>query len=554
MLRKIPIGSLSLRIGLTLLLLLLVILAAGARAWVCDDAYITFRTIDNFAHGLGLRWNPAERVQAYTHPLWMALMVGARTATGEFFFSSIALSLALSAAALVVFLRRIAGSADLAGLGLTALLFSRAFLDYSTSGLENPLVHLLLALFLATWLRPTPASDGRTFRLVLLASLIATTRLDLLILLAPALLAIVLSRPSPRRLAAVGLGLLPLVAWESFSLLYYGFLFPNSAYAKLETGLPRLDLLRHGLEYFANSLRLDPTTLLTIGAGVAAAFHGREGRNRALSAGIVLYLLYTVIIGGDFMSGRFLTAPLVAAVALLARSALTPRLAWGCALALAAVALTMQASPLGWSARPRAGLSHPALDAYGIADERAVYEEGASLRRAAAGRPWPNPSSFRQAGEIRSEWGQYTWIPELKGLGIVDAEETWPLPPPGPGEPPLRPVIVRGAVGFLGYYLGPEIHVLDYLALGDPLLSHLPAMPRDPSMAVLYPRLADRPYRIGHFVRKVPAGYFETLVTGRNRIRDPVLATYYDRIALVTRGPLWDRRRLIEIWRLNTGR
>src|SRR6266446_4115614 len=214
MLRKIPIGSLSLRIGLTLLLLLLVILAAGARAWVCDDAYITFRTIDNFARGLGLRWNPAERVQAYTHPLWMALMVGARTATGELFFSSIALSLALSAAALVVFLRRIAGSADLAGLGLTALLFSRAFLDYSTSGLENPLVHLLLALFLATWLRPTPASDGRTFRLVLLASLIATTRLDLLILLAPALLAIVLSRPSPRRLAAVGLGLLPLVAWE----------------------------------------------------------------------------------------------------------------------------------------------------------------------------------------------------------------------------------------------------------------------------------------------------------------------------------------------------
>ncbi len=112
---------------------------------------------------------------------------------------------------------------------------------------------------------------------------------------------------------------------------------------------------------------------------------------------------------------------------------------------------------------------------------------------------------------------------------------------------------MRGAVGFLGYYLGPEIHVLDYLALGDPLLSHLPAMPRDPSMAVLYPRLAGRPYRIGHFVRKVPAGYFETLVTGRNRIRDPVLAAYYDRIALVTRGPLWDRRRLIEIWRLNTG-
>jgi arabinofuranosyltransferase len=553
MLRKIPIGSRSLRLALILPLLLLVVLAAGARAWVCDDAYITFRTIDNFSRGLGLRWNPAERVQAYTHPLWMALMVAARAATGEFFYSSIALSLALSAAALVVFLRGIAGGFDLAGLGLVALLSSRAFLDYSTSGLENPLVHLLLALFLAAWLRPAPATRARTFSLALIASLLATTRLDLLVLLSLPLFEIVRDRPVRRAPAAAALGLLPLAGWEAFSLLYYGFLFPNSAYAKLETGLPRLDLIRHGLEYLANSLCFDPTTLLTTAAGVAAGFRGRDRRDRALAGGIILYLLYIVAIGGDFMSGRFLTAPLLAAVALLARSTIGPRLAWAGGLTLAAGALAMQVSSFAGAAHHRTGVTHPALDAYGIADERAVYEEGASLRRAPAGGPWPNPPSFAQALEIRSDWIQNSWIPELKGFGIVEAEETWPLPAPGPGDPSLRPVIVRGAVGFLGYYLGPDIHVLDYLGLGDPLLSHLPAMPKDPSMAVLYPRLADRPYRIGHFVRKVPAGYFETLVTGRNRIRDPRLAAYYDRIALVTRGPLWDRRRLMAIWKLNTG-
>ena len=32
-------------------------------AWIGDDAYITFRTIDNFVHGYGLRWNVAEREQ-----------------------------------------------------------------------------------------------------------------------------------------------------------------------------------------------------------------------------------------------------------------------------------------------------------------------------------------------------------------------------------------------------------------------------------------------------------------------------------------------------------
>ena len=43
-------------------------------AWLMDDAFITFRTIDNFVHGYGLTWNTTERVQAYTNPLWMFLV------------------------------------------------------------------------------------------------------------------------------------------------------------------------------------------------------------------------------------------------------------------------------------------------------------------------------------------------------------------------------------------------------------------------------------------------------------------------------------------------
>src|SRR5664280_151358 len=47
-----------------------------ANAWIVDDAYITFRSIWNVHHGFGLRWNPSERVQTYTHPLWMLLISG----------------------------------------------------------------------------------------------------------------------------------------------------------------------------------------------------------------------------------------------------------------------------------------------------------------------------------------------------------------------------------------------------------------------------------------------------------------------------------------------
>src|SRR5712692_3374466 len=43
-------------------------------AWFNDDSYITFRTVDNFVNGYGLTWNIDERVQVYTHPLWMFLL------------------------------------------------------------------------------------------------------------------------------------------------------------------------------------------------------------------------------------------------------------------------------------------------------------------------------------------------------------------------------------------------------------------------------------------------------------------------------------------------
>ena len=65
-----------------------------------------------------------------------------------------------------------------------------------------------------------------------------------------------------RDLAATALGVLPFLLWECFALFYYGSLVPNTAYAKLNTGIPRVDLVGQGFWYFADSLRWDPGTLL----------------------------------------------------------------------------------------------------------------------------------------------------------------------------------------------------------------------------------------------------------------------------------------------------
>jgi hypothetical protein len=99
-------------------------------------------------------------------------------------------------------------------------------------------------------------------------------------------------------------------------------------------------------------------------------------------------------------------------------------------------------------------------------------------------------------------------------------------------------VVVQGNIGFFGFAAGPFVHIVDPPALGDPLLARLPAKPD---------------WRIGHFNRRIPDGYLETLETGTNVIQNKDLALYFDKLRYVTRGPLFDIQRLIEIWKLNTG-
>src|SRR5262245_12848753 len=141
----------SLRTGLLLpaaIVLLLYVLVVNA--WVVDDAYITFRTIDNFLNGYGLRWNVDERVQSYTHPLWMMLMTMVAAVTGEMFYSSIVLSAAVSLAAVYVSCRMVAAREGWkAPLLILALLASKAVVDFMSSGLETPIAYLIAAVFAA---------------------------------------------------------------------------------------------------------------------------------------------------------------------------------------------------------------------------------------------------------------------------------------------------------------------------------------------------------------------------------------------------------------------
>ena len=102
--------------------------------------------------------------------------------------------------------------------------------------------------------------------------------------------------------------LLPVVAWTAFSLLYFGFPLPMTVYNKLGSGLSHAAAMQNGLHYYLFTLRNDaPVLPIVLAALVWLA--SRDGASRALAAGVLLHLLYTLYTGADYMGGRFRFVP-----------------------------------------------------------------------------------------------------------------------------------------------------------------------------------------------------------------------------------------------------
>ncbi|HIG55143.1 MAG TPA: SDR family oxidoreductase [Candidatus Latescibacteria bacterium] len=69
-----------------------------------------------------------------------------------------------------------------------ALVNSQSFVDYSTSGLENPFTHLLLVLFACVYLKVEKIDPDRLLILGAIVGLLLLNRMDLILLVGPALL------------------------------------------------------------------------------------------------------------------------------------------------------------------------------------------------------------------------------------------------------------------------------------------------------------------------------------------------------------------------------
>ncbi len=307
---------------------------------------------------------------------------------------------------------------------------------------------------------------------------------------------------------AIGVGALPFVAWTLFSLFYYGLPVPNTALAKLNNGIPRARLRDLGVDFVRVTSIEDvilPLAAVATCVAVGLAFARRDRCATALGAwavGIALNLVYLIQIGGGHMLGRFVASSVFVGVVVACLALPRPRALLGSSVAvLLAWTCVQPSAPL----RTGADLAPAGQEVAQVRDEREIMFPFSSLHR------W-------WVRDRAKPFPEHRWTDQ----GVHLREH-------GPR------VVRRSNVGFLGFHAGLDVIIVDPLALTDPLLSRLPSR---------------KLFRIGHFPRTLPEGYLETLRTGEPRFASPAMQTYYDRVALVTRGALLDADRLAEIPRL----
>lgn len=487
-----------------------VAIVVTSNAWLCDDAFITMRTAEHFLRGDGLTWNPGERVQAYTHPLWLFGLAAARALIGDAYTAMLALSIATTIAAIWT-LSRLGSHSRRALLIVLALGLSPSFVQYSTSGLENPATHLLLVIFGRLYFRG--ASLGT---LAAISSLVALNRADAIVLVAPAM-ALETARSYRKHgtrdtLRALALACMPLVAWEIFSLVYYGSFVPNTAHAKLAHALPRSELARQGLAYLASFATFDPVGALVSAWGLSLGLVSIRifPRRGAMALGGVAYIAYLVYIGGDFMAGRMLTPVIVlGAISLVtARVRAAPRIRHLAPIVLLLLAALPERHVLAvfsesWNVRISEG-PMPLYSSHWVADEQRNYHESTGLLR------------------------------------VFDAS----TPPPWHGwyQAGLRFHAVGGVhefrnIGFAGWAAADRAHIVDPYGLSEPLLARLPAF-RNPD------------WHVGHYQRTVPPGYVRSIETGTCAMQTEELCALFRDLRLITRGPIFDVERARAMFRL----
>ena len=291
---------------------------AFSRVWVADDAYITFRHVNQFLAGNGLTFNTIERVEGFTHPLWALLLCLFGSLGAPISGTAVIMDLLCAAALLIGVVQ---SERDKGPLAMAILVSCSGFIDFSTSGLETPMTMLCVYVAYRTpRVLESPLRCGAALGLAYLC------HPDVAVLaLGPVLLAVLEVREgggAKRRVLAIFIASLAAapVSWHIFRFWYYGDLLPNTYYAKSGGAY-----WSQGFAYivdFATYAPLAAAGLVLLFGLAVRDLSGQKGLERfrrpAAALAILLHMAAIARVGGDFMGFRLLLPDLAVVVALSA--------------------------------------------------------------------------------------------------------------------------------------------------------------------------------------------------------------------------------------------
>lgn len=498
--------------------LLLFIAVITALAWQSDDSYHAYAMAKNLVDGHGFVYNIGERATASSCPLFTLVVAFGYFFIRHMFVVSLLICIIFSAWAYSIVVHEFCKDKVQVGAAFVALLSSVSFISYTTSGLENSMLFLLAAQFLKLYFKTEKYNTSQMLKLAFLVSLIAMTRMDAVLMFVPMILYVYLAKRDNVSFGkAVGLGfagLSPFILWELFSLFYYGFFVPNTAFVKLGTNIPKRDYIVRGLQYVLNTLICDPIVLFIPFAAVVTLFMIKKFRYIHLALGVLLYGVYVIYIGGDFMMGRHFTVMfLMSVIGCIYVLNNVPEIRKTVIRFVGAVIICCSVYSMTMNVITKQFVFGENFNSQ-ISDERYTYFKFTSL--------FNNIVSLKTNGRmcITDAWNNQ---------GVLDLKEA-----------DLDSGILRMVPGITKYDNN-EMYLNDLYALGDPYLSKLPA--------VIEPG-----WRIGHMYREAPEGYYETIMYGGNHIKNEAAAEYYEVIRLITRGDLFDMNRIKAIIDINLGK
>ena len=293
--------------------------------YTSDDAYISFRYARNFADGLGLVWNPGQHVEGYSNFLWVLILAGFDKGGADMLLTArwLGFALAVLAMAGTYMLARdlLEGAAGrIAGvLALLLLAASGPWSTWATAGLEVP---LFAALVVGAVLLHLGERDAHRPPLsAVLWGLAAMSRPDgaLLVAVSGAFKIGEFAAMDDKDSRAVSRRFAMLLVWgATFAVTYlpyfawrydtYGWLFPNTYYAKVGSGL---DQYARGVSYLLVFAQESAVWLIGLVPLVLVARAGRRGPLLYLAAMSVAWSADTAYVGGDALKEFRLFAPLL---------------------------------------------------------------------------------------------------------------------------------------------------------------------------------------------------------------------------------------------------